>query len=202
MVVFNWWYRFFHKDQVQSVLISRNCTFVVLFNRFQEVYLCLFFIIWSLHWRFVLYHCCHYFDEIQIPTETNHGSCWTLCLYGRYKILWITGIQAIWQFMDRDVTHKILYGLTHKILYGPKRSWGPHSILWVIDRSINCHLARSAVNYLLLLGLYWPKTKSEVNIILTGPCITYWPRKKSIVDEYYTLRLYFPYLSLLASRSI
>ena len=48
--------------------------------------------------------------------------------------------RAIWQFMDRDVTHKI---------YGPKRSWGPYSILWVTDRSINCHLARSAVNYLL-----------------------------------------------------
>jgi hypothetical protein len=28
--------------------------------------------------------------------------------------------------------------------------------------------------YMDLLGLYWPKTKSEVNIIQTGPYITYW----------------------------
>jgi hypothetical protein len=48
--------------------------------------------------------------------------------------------------MDRDVTHKILYG--------PKRSWGPYTILWVTDRSINCHLARSAINYLLYYTQY------------------------------------------------
>jgi hypothetical protein len=49
-------------------------------------------------------------------------------------------LRAIWQFMDRDVTHKIVYG--------PKR------ILWVIDWSINCHLAGSAVNYLLCYTQY------------------------------------------------
>jgi hypothetical protein len=42
--------------------------------------------------------------------------------------------------MDRDVTHKIVYG--------PKR------ILWVTDWSINCHLAGSAVNYLLCYTQY------------------------------------------------
>jgi hypothetical protein len=42
--------------------------------------------------------------------------------------------------MNRDVTHKI---------YGPKRSWDPYTVLWVTDRSISCHLARSAMNYLL-----------------------------------------------------
>ena len=32
-------------------------------------------------------------------------------------------LRAIWQFMDRDVTHRILYG--------PKRSWcHPHNIIW------------------------------------------------------------------------
>jgi hypothetical protein len=49
-------------------------------------------------------------------------------------------LRAIWQFMDRDVTHKIVYG--------PKR------ILWVTDWSINCHLAASAVNYLLCYTQY------------------------------------------------
>ena len=41
-----------------------------------------------------------------------------------------------------------VYG-THKILYGSKRSCGPYNILWATDQSINSHLARSAVNYLL-----------------------------------------------------
>ena len=49
-------------------------------------------------------------------------------------------LRAIWQFMDRDVTHKIVYG--------PKR------ILWVTDWSINCHLAGSAVKYLLCYTQY------------------------------------------------
>ena len=35
--------------------------------------------------------------------------------------------------------------------------------------------------YMNLLGLFWPKTKSDVNIILTGPYITYWQSKKSLV---------------------
>jgi hypothetical protein len=48
---------------------------------------------------------------------------------------------VIWQYMDRDVTHKIWYGT--------KRSWCPYTILWVTDWSISCHLARSAMNYLL-----------------------------------------------------
>jgi len=46
-----------------------------------------------------------------------------------------------WQFMDRSVIPKILYG--------PKRGCGPYNILGVADRSINCHLAQSAMNYLL-----------------------------------------------------
>ena len=88
-------------------------------------------------------------------------------------------LRAIWQFMDRDVTHKIVYGR--------KRSWGPYTILWVTDWSINCHLARSAMNYLLYYTQYMhicqttcfcyciSKTKNEFrqnpeeNIILIGP---------------------------------
>jgi len=46
------------------------------------------------------------------------------------------------------------FQFTHKLLYGPKRSWGPYTILWVTDRSINCHLARSAMNYLLYYTQY------------------------------------------------
>jgi len=38
--------------------------------------------------------------------------------------------------------------------------------------------------YMDLLGLYWPQTSSSVYIILAGPYITYWPRKKSIIDNY------------------
>jgi hypothetical protein len=55
-------------------------------------------------------------------------------------------LRAIWQFMDRDVTHKILFGR--------KRNWSPYTILWVTDRSMNCHLARSAMNYLLYYTQY------------------------------------------------
>ena len=36
----------------------------------------------------------------------------------------------------------------------PKRSWGPYTILWVTDRYINCHMARSAMNYLLYYTQY------------------------------------------------
>ena len=60
-------------------------------------------------------------------------------------------LRAIWQFMDRDVTHKIVYG-PH--LYGSKRSWGPYTILWVTDRFINCLMARNAMNYLLYYTQY------------------------------------------------
>ena len=55
-------------------------------------------------------------------------------------------LRAIWQLMDRDETHKILYG--------PKRSWGSYAILWVTDRYINCHLTWSAMNYLLYYTQY------------------------------------------------
>jgi hypothetical protein len=87
-------------------------------------------------------------------------------------------LRAIWQFIDRDVTHKILYG--------PEGSWCPYTILWVTDQSINCYLARSAMNYLLYYTQYMQicqttcfcycisKTKNEFgqnpeeNIILIG----------------------------------
>ena len=51
-------------------------------------------------------------------------------------------LRAKWQFMDRSVTHKIVYG--------------PYNILRVTSRSINCHMALSAMNYLLIiLGQYF-----------------------------------------------
>jgi hypothetical protein len=51
---------------------------------------------------------------------------------------------AKWQFMDRSVTHKIVYG--------PQLRFGPYNILWVTSRSINCHMALSAMKYLLNIG--------------------------------------------------
>ena len=99
--------------------------------------------------------------------------------------------------MDRDVTHKILYG--------PKRSWGSYIILWVTDQSINCHLARSAMNYLLYYTQYmqicqttcfWyciSKTKNEFgqnpeeNIILIGPG----QYTKILTGQYYTFIAYW-----------
>jgi hypothetical protein len=90
---------------------------------------------------------------------------------------------------------------SHKLLYGPKRSWGPYTILWVTDRSINCHLARSAENYLLYYTPYLQickmtcfcycisKTKNEFgqnpeeNIILIGPG----QYTKILTGQYYTI---------------
>jgi hypothetical protein len=48
---------------------------------------------------------------------------------------------AKWQFMDRSVAHKIVYG--------PQLRFSPYNIVWVTSRSINCHMALSAMNYLL-----------------------------------------------------
>ena len=50
-------------------------------------------------------------------------------------------LQAKWQFMDRSVTHKIVYG--------PQLRFGPYNILWVTSRSINYHMALNAMNYLI-----------------------------------------------------
>jgi hypothetical protein len=50
-------------------------------------------------------------------------------------------LRVIWQLMGRSVTPKILHRT--------KRSWGSYDILGVTDRSINCHLAKSAMHYLL-----------------------------------------------------
>ena len=53
---------------------------------------------------------------------------------------------AKWQFMDRSVANKIVYG--------PQFRFGPYNILWVTSRSINCHMALSAMNYLLITLLF------------------------------------------------
>ena len=50
-------------------------------------------------------------------------------------------LRAKWQFMDRSVTHKIVYG--------PQLRFGPYNTFWVTSRFINCHMALSAMNYLL-----------------------------------------------------
>jgi hypothetical protein len=50
-------------------------------------------------------------------------------------------LRAKWQFVDRSVTRKIVYG--------SQLRFGPYNILWVTSRSINCHMALSAMNYLI-----------------------------------------------------
>jgi hypothetical protein len=39
--------------------------------------------------------------------------------------------------------------VTHKLVYGPQLPYGPYNILWVTSQFINCHMALSAMNYLL-----------------------------------------------------
>ena len=50
-------------------------------------------------------------------------------------------LRAKWQFMNRSVTHKIVYG--------PQLHFGPYNILWMTSWSMNCHMALSAMNDLL-----------------------------------------------------
>ena len=57
---------------------------------------------------------------------------------------WFMALRVIWQYMDRSVTKKILYG--------PKR--GPYKMFLVTDRSIYCHITRSDMNYLLYYTFY------------------------------------------------
>ena len=56
---------------------------------------------------------------------------------------------------------------------------------YVIYGPFRIILTEDEVWYMDLLGLYWPKTKSEVNIILTGPYIAYWQSKKSLIFIYH-----------------
>jgi hypothetical protein len=78
---------------------------------------------------------------------------------------------AKWQFMDRSVTHKIVYG--------PQPRFGPYNILWVTSGSINCHVALSAMmNYLLIIeyqnkkhAFNWLNT---LHVTFTN-ILKYWP---------------------------
>ena len=45
------------------------------------------------------------------------------------------------------------WSVTHKILYGPQLRFGPYYNLWVTDRSTNCHMALSTMNYLYNITL-------------------------------------------------
>ena len=64
-------------------------------------------------------------------------------------------LRAKWQFMDRSVTHKIVYG--------PQLRFGPYNILWATTRSINCHMALSAMNYLLNVASSTPRHEWSTN---------------------------------------
>jgi len=50
-------------------------------------------------------------------------------------------LRAKWQLMNRSVTLNIVYG--------SQLRFGSCNILWVTSRSIYCHIAFSAMNYLL-----------------------------------------------------
>ena len=72
-------------------------------------------------------------------------------------------LRVIWQYMDRSVTKKILYGpqklrsIYYFLGYGPVHilpydpSFSPYNIFWVTDRSIYCHMTLSAMKYLLYI---------------------------------------------------
>ena len=59
----------------------------------------------------------------------------------RFAYIEYNTTNSSWHFMERSVTHKIVYG--------PQLRFGPYNILWVTSRSINCHMVLSAMNYLL-----------------------------------------------------
>ena len=104
-------------------------------------------------------------------------------------------LRAICQIMDWDVTNRIVYG--------PKRSRCQFTIVWMTDRSINSHLSRSAMNYLLYYTQYlqsWQTTfflllyiydqnKNEFghnpveNIIMTGPNLNF-PKQQVSLNQF------------------
>jgi hypothetical protein len=81
--------------------------------------------------------------------------------------------------------------VTHNILYGPQLRFSPYNIVWVTSRSINCHMALSAMNYLLniklqkvvpytglkntrnfhIFYLFYPKTKKTSLLHGPPPCV-------------------------------
>ena len=74
-------------------------------------------------------------------------------------------LRAIWQFMDQSVTHKIVYG--------SQLRFGPYNILWVTSRSINYHMALSAMNLLL----------NRKNINQRKPQNGNWKKKPNIANH-------------------
>jgi hypothetical protein len=64
-------------------------------------------------------------------------------------------LRAKWQFMDRSVTHKIVYE--------PQLRFCPYNILWVTSRTIDCHMALSAMNYLLNIASSTPRHERGSN---------------------------------------
>jgi hypothetical protein len=62
---------------------------------------------------------------------------YTKILTGQYT----KAFRTKWQFMD--------WFVIHKIVYGPQLRFGLYNILWVTSRSINCHMALSAMHYLI-----------------------------------------------------
>jgi hypothetical protein len=81
-------------------------------------------------------------------------------------------------------------GPSPKKYYMDLRNFGPYNIFWVTDRSIYCQKRGNPVP--VHITLYWPAALTKTNRENKNVKYNIW--------IYYTLRLYYPYLSLLASR--
>ena len=120
-------------------------------------------------------------------------------------------LRVIWQYMDRSVT---------KQYYMDLRTFGPYNIFLVTDQSIYRHMTLSAMNYLLYMYCFQKFRFSLISYLFFSNTLAML-RDWNSLDRfrkyaflliegyvihnniiYYTLRLYFPYLSLIASRSI
>ena len=104
-------------------------------------------------------------------------------------------LRVIWEYMDRSVTKRILYGpqLSYgsiwtgpspKKYYMDRSFWGPYNILLVTDhKNVKCDIISHYVFILYYITLY---------VFIFPICL------KNVKCDIITLRFYFPYFSLLA----
>jgi hypothetical protein len=64
-----------------------------------------------------------------------------------------------------------VYSVTHKIVYGPQLRFGSYNIVWVTSRSINCHMALSAMNYLLTVTTFQTGTQHVMSTLRQLPTL-------------------------------
>jgi hypothetical protein len=90
------------------------------------------------------------------PGQYIANSSWH---WGSYGSIWTGPYTAIWPSVPWTICYIILF----KIVYGPQVRFGPYNILWATSRSINCHMAPSTMNYLLIIMC--KKQRENVEII-------------------------------------